>query len=242
MEPGPYVDLGDDGVICGEDTVQLDAGNAGASYLWNDGSSDRTLAISQDGTYSVTVTESGCTHSDTIQVDLEPFPSADFSAGTNPQGANIIDFTNQSSGSTNYTWWFGDGYFSTQNSPTHFYNDPGSYEVILVASNDCGTDTMRQTIEVWPTGIDGWANTWDVNVAPNPATDQVQLTMTHTQAGESVQARLFDLQGRLVWQSVIELSGQKVQTTIPLRGLANGLYQLQLIHGSATLQRTIVKQ
>lgn len=242
LDPGPYVDLGDDGVICGEDSIQLDAGNPGSNYQWNDGSNDRTLTINSDGTYSVTVTDAGCSHADTIEVDLEPFPDADFAFGTNQQGNNIIDFTNQASGATTYQWWFGDGYFSTQNSPTHFYADPGTYEVIFVAINDCGTDTARQTVMIYPTGIESLDNTMAMQIAPNPASHTTQLTLTHDHAGETLGLRLIDLQGRIVWQEVVELSGQQLQQSIPLSRLANGLYQLQLVHDEGTLQRTIVKQ
>lgn len=242
LEPGPYVDLGSDGVICGEDTVQLDAGNPGANYQWNDGSSNRTLRINADGTYSVTVSSFGCSHADTIEVDLEPFPDADFAFGTNPQGNTIFDFTNQASGATSYQWWFGDGYFSTQNSPTHFYAQPGTYEVLLIAMNDCGTDTARQTLTIYPTGMGSLSNSMSVQVAPNPASTATQLWVDHNHAGETIGLRLIDLQGRVVWQKVVELSGEQLQLSIPLHRYATGLYQLQLLHQEGTLQRSIVKQ
>lgn len=66
----PSVWLGNDTTFIG-DSIPLDAGNAGATYLWNDGSTQQTLVAHQSGTYSVTVTApNGCTASDSITVDI----------------------------------------------------------------------------------------------------------------------------------------------------------------------------
>ncbi len=65
----PEVDLGEDIVTMQPDTVVLDAGEGFATYLWCDGSASQTLAISDHGTYSVTVTnELGCEGDDSINV------------------------------------------------------------------------------------------------------------------------------------------------------------------------------
>lgn len=61
----------------------------------------------------------------------------------------MIDFFNTSTGATNYQWYFGDGYASTDTNPGYDYNNgvPGIYEVCLVALNDEGcTDTICQTV------------------------------------------------------------------------------------------------
>ncbi len=51
------VDLGNDTIICAGDSLFLNAGHSGATFLWSDGSTDSTLWVTQPGTYSVTVTE-----------------------------------------------------------------------------------------------------------------------------------------------------------------------------------------
>lgn len=242
IEPGPFVDLGDDGVVCGKDSIVLDAGNPVATYRWSDGSSDRTLVVKQDGTYSVTVTSFGCTHADTVNIDLEPEPVAAFGIQISPQGSNIISFTNQATGAASYQWFFGDGYFSTQSNPTHFYNEPGTYDITLVAINDCGTDTATQTITLFPTGIAPLAETMAMQLAPNPASSSTTFTLSHNHSGETIGLRLIDLQGRLVWQESVVLGNGPLKMTIPMQHLANGLYQLQLLHQSGTLNRAVIKQ
>ncbi|MFA8437210.1 MAG: hypothetical protein ACEPOZ_22095, partial [Marinifilaceae bacterium] len=73
--PGPDVNLGIDRGICYGEVLQLDAGNLGVSYLWNDGSTNQTLVVSTSGTYSVTVTDAnGCTASDEVVITVNSNP------------------------------------------------------------------------------------------------------------------------------------------------------------------------
>ncbi|MFN5629597.1 MAG: hypothetical protein ACK48W_09965, partial [Bacteroidota bacterium] len=53
------VDLGTDVVQCGG-TLTLDAGNTGSNYFWSNGETTQTLTVNATGTYSVTVTNNGC--------------------------------------------------------------------------------------------------------------------------------------------------------------------------------------
>lgn len=46
-----------------------------------------------------------------------------------------VDFKNQSSGATDYKWYFGDGDSSTAINPTHTYRDTGKYIVTLMSIN-----------------------------------------------------------------------------------------------------------
>lgn len=72
--PLPIINLGPaDSAVCTYDTVTLDAGNQGSSYLWSNGSTNRHLTVSTTGIgydvqeYSVTVTnQEGCVSTATI--------------------------------------------------------------------------------------------------------------------------------------------------------------------------------
>ncbi len=68
---GGTVNLGTDTTLCSGNTLLLDAGNAGASFLWQDGSTNQTFNVTQSGTYTVAVSNGGCyvTH-DTIVVSI----------------------------------------------------------------------------------------------------------------------------------------------------------------------------
>lgn len=70
--PGPVVSLGEDTTITYDETLILDAGNPGASYLWSTGATSQTINASYSGspvlTYWVDVTANSCMDSDTIVV------------------------------------------------------------------------------------------------------------------------------------------------------------------------------
>lgn len=75
--PSPVVDLGNDTLVCNGQTVLLDAGNLGATYQWQDGSTSGTYAVTNAGNYSVQVTQSGCTGSDAVAVSYYDVPVFD---------------------------------------------------------------------------------------------------------------------------------------------------------------------
>src|SRR5690606_41555627 len=72
--PLPVVTLGNDTAICVGSSLTLDAGNAGAAYLWSTNATTQTIAVATAGTYSVTVTDGFCSASDTIVVSTNPLP------------------------------------------------------------------------------------------------------------------------------------------------------------------------
>jgi gliding motility-associated-like protein len=60
--------LGDDKAICPGANLTLNASTAGASYVWQDGSTQATFVASQPGQYIVQITKNGCTISDTVNI------------------------------------------------------------------------------------------------------------------------------------------------------------------------------
>lgn len=65
----PEVDLGKDKFFCDDFSHFLDAGNPGATYLWNDNYTGKARNITTPGKYYVTVTLGNCFSSDTILVE-----------------------------------------------------------------------------------------------------------------------------------------------------------------------------
>lgn len=70
VENLPVVNLGADVVQCAG-SVNLDAGNAGASYLWSDNSTTQTITVSVSDTFVVSVTNTCGTVVDSIAVDVD---------------------------------------------------------------------------------------------------------------------------------------------------------------------------
>lgn len=63
-----------------------------------------------------------------------------------PEVSETIDFTDTSTGATEWLWDFGDGTTSVEQNPSHTYNVAGEYQVTLTVSNEWGSDTITQTV------------------------------------------------------------------------------------------------
>lgn len=72
---GPDLDLGEDILICQDQSVIIEAISEEAeSYLWQDNSTDQSILVNTPGTYSVEASNNGeCTSTESIEVALDPY-------------------------------------------------------------------------------------------------------------------------------------------------------------------------
>lgn len=139
------------------------------------------------------------------------------------QNSNIITFTDVSSFSPNaWSWDFGDGNTSSQQNPVHTYAALGTYTVVLMVTNDCGTDDYERKITV------NWISTPEqvlaeqIKVFPNPATDLINVEIPEQL--ESCQLVLSDLSGKQLQR--VEVSGSSKTSSLNIEGLSEGVYIL----------------
>lgn len=137
---GSFTNLGSDSTnfpfIC--DTIAVTWNVAGISTL----------------TWTLTHDFSGCLSSDTTLIAKSGSPLPDFCWDANNM---IVAFQNESqanAGAT-YLWDFGDGNISTLDNPTHTYPGAGTYTVCLTVSDQCGTDSICQSVELPCTTVSG---------------------------------------------------------------------------------------
>lgn len=104
--------------------------------------------------------------------------TANFTTTGNKRGCSplVVNFTNQSSGATQYTWRFGNGNQSSLVTPSVIYATPGKYSVTLIAINGAQSDTifMPDYIEVFQDPSAGFAASVTNGCSPLPVnfTDQ----------------------------------------------------------------------
>ena len=110
-----------------------------------------TVTYTSAGQFGVSLTVSNAAGSDTfaettlVEVNLEPTAGfgIDYTVGN-----SYAQFDNTASGAQSYLWDFGDGSTSMQESPTHEFNADGTFTIMQIVENDCGTDTLTQEITI----------------------------------------------------------------------------------------------
>lgn len=140
--------------ICQGQNVILDAGNPGCTYLWNTGATTQTISVNSAGTFIVNITDpNGCTGSVSSTVSVNPIPVADFSNSSVCLGTmtSFSDLSTVSSGTIqSYSWDFGNGYTSTQPTPTQLYGASGSFNASLTITTTAGcTSTVTHPVTVY---------------------------------------------------------------------------------------------
>jgi PKD repeat protein len=148
-----FVSLGSDTALNCTAPITLTVNSAcNSTYLWSNNSTNNSITVSTTGNYWVEVSNVCGVGRDTIQVNGSSINvAAQFTTSGNASCGIPFSFTNTSTGATSYSWNFGDNSTSSSVNPSHTYLSPGVYQVMLISSGTCGTDTVYQFITVNPT-------------------------------------------------------------------------------------------
>ncbi|MGB0918426.1 MAG: gliding motility-associated C-terminal domain-containing protein, partial [Flavobacteriales bacterium] len=171
------------------------------TYFWKDNAVTSSVNYELGvGSYEVVVTDAnGCKDSlfSTVSDDL-PYPSASFDYRV--EGETLIDqevqFLNNVNGTSQWTWFFGNGETSNERDPRYRYDRAGDYLVALLASNGYCVDTVYQYVNIDPMlliylpnaftpGING------INDYFFPQGEGIDL--------ESYDMEIYDRWGKVVW-------------------------------------------
>ena len=161
----------------------------------------------------------------TIAVSVDAHPAPSFSLNAGPAGLAIDPLTGL------ITW-----------TPTAL--QVGSHTVLFEASNRAGKNQRSFEIEVDATVHAGTpaapAAFRIVSQYPHPAAQTLHVTLTAQRAG-TVELRVHDALGRRVLSRSVPVDANGLSyIALPVSSLENGLYTLQLIDGTDSLQRHFV--
>jgi hypothetical protein len=190
------------------------------------------------GDYTFYVEDSnGCGASVDASVE-EPAPVDVTGSISNDTGAGDgeLDITaSGGNGDYSYSWSGPDNFTSADEDLTGIV--AGEYTVVVADGNGC---TVTETFGV-PVGVTEWSFLQAVQVSPNPSNGMVNVTLNGA-TGEDVFFTLYDAQGRNVWnQTSFNASGQ-VRVVADFQGVANGIYQLQMVAGDSRNTVQLIKQ
>lgn len=237
----PVVDLGADTAICPTQPLTLNAENPGAAYLWNDGSTTQSIVVSQEGTYSVAVTNADrCKGTDTINVSFVPAivnRGFDFEPLFNIQAGRVRFTPIDLNPNYTYSWDFGDGTTDNQAIPEHVYTASGNYVVQLNVSDGCATslESLEIKVDLYTTVTRLNGSEIKVKIYPNPASNVLNVAL------ESENTYINKL-------SIFNLTGQNIATIVPdnkntkqqkvqLDQLASGTYLIKIETDKGAINR-----
>lgn len=165
-------------------------------------------------------------------INVLPTPTASFQPiEVNPEeGADTVQFADNSLGAISWSWDFGDPAsgaenFSTLSNPIHVYQNNGSYIATLIVTNQFGcTDTISI-----PHGVNVGIEEIDelISVFPNPTTGLIYLSLGKNVSVSSIQ--LNDMVGKKVKNINVNSMSLGGPLMLDLSNLENGTYFLSVI-------------
>jgi hypothetical protein len=128
--PAPIVKLGNDTMACAGYQIILNATTPGATYLWQDSSTNPTFTAMFSGIFVVKVSIGGCSASDTVVINFTPSPLLEIGGDTSLcEGQSLV--LDATTSNATYLWQNG------STSPMFTVTQPGFYKVSVTTV--CGT-------------------------------------------------------------------------------------------------------
>jgi uncharacterized protein (DUF2141 family) len=228
----PVVDLGSDTSYCEGSafTLTLDAGNAGATFDWNNGAAaTQTFTATQAGTYSVTVTDAnGCVGTDSKVITEDALPVINLGNDISTAGANQV--LDAGAGFASYAWTPGN-----QTTQQITVTQNGTYGVTVTNVDGC---FASDEITVWFTASlsEFDAANFGLQIYPNPATDILNLNLDYD---GTLSLEIITTSGQLFWtQKVIYTANQPLP--LYLTDFPTGLYVLRLSGKGISVSRQFI--
>lgn len=170
----PEIDLGDDYYICLGDTSYIDAGEYEGAYLWSTGDTTQIIEVTEDGLYSVTVSNLCNAVFDEIYLTvwdtIAPSIGDDGGGGTICEGTTI-ELIIENSGQSSDNWITPSG--DTISGETIVIDDvtlgdSGEYIYLIEEINPC--------VDMTGSGTNNGNPSSSVSIAPNP---QIGVYVAH---------------------------------------------------------------
>ena len=243
--------------FCGGDSVTINAvDSSNYSYQWINsvgGNIDSlpdvtsSITVGDSGLYYAVISENICsTVSNPVYANEVALPVAGaFLTGDGfvCPGATDTISANVGQGYT-YQWQKDGNNIIGATGTTYAATDSGTYTVIETGFNNCSAVSNYAVVsyDSCTVGIPTIVENESILLYPNPAHNSAVVSLNCNQAG-SISIKLFDMMGKLV-NVVYEgktTAGSNIYT-IPMSGLAEGLYMVRLYDGSNMVTRKLAKE
>jgi PKD repeat protein len=208
-------------VACANDVLFFESESLFAdsvNWIMGDGSilsgTPINYAYTDPGNYFITLIAfgaGGCgdtlTLGNTLTINPDPVADFDYINVQIPDPlSGLVEYTNLSQGATSFLWYFGNDSSSTEINPIFNFNDYGSYNTTLIATNDFGcTDTISLPVIV------DFFNGLFIPNAIYPGSDLFEVShfIPKGVGLKEFELLIFDDWGNLIWQSTaLDASGR----------------------------------
>ena len=224
---------------CAPLTVQFTDLSMGDPLAWNwffPGASpassqeqDPEVVYPEPGLYPVTLQVSNPFGEDSLTieqyVEVIGLPDATFSF--EQEDLKVVFEPTMLDTSLNYLWLFGDGNQSTEQIPTHTYEMPGMYTAQLIITNECGSDTSSQAINLIIDNVSEEEWLESVLLFPNPNGGDFSIEIRGP-ASETLVFRVLNILGQQFYEGNANFQSGLLQEQIHLPSKAAGVYLLEI--------------
>ena len=201
-------------------TITTGAGTNSVSVNWT---------IAGAGQLSVSQSTGSCMASSSISVTVNAAPAIP----TVYKVGNVLSTTTVA---TSYQWYNGAAAVGT--GTTYTATAAGIYTLVVTNAAGCTTSSSGVLANV---GIKSSRSLSNVTVYPNPTKDMIMISATLNKS-QSVTVKIFDVNGKLVFNTSQNNADANYSKTISLAGYASGVYMVQVITNDGSVQQRIVKE
>ena len=244
--------------ICSGDSIHFINQSSNAnSYLWHfqggspssSTAANPVVAYNAPGSYQTQLIAYGNTSSDTSDITafIHVFQNtiADFSSADTVYMPNsYVMFNNTSTNASSYLWVFGDGTYSNDLNPWHFYGTQGIFTVTLFTTNTYCHDSISKTICVLNNNaIQQIVNDNQIIIFPNPFINDFTIEINTTQ-NTTFNITLSDVYGHELYNSKPEykLAGKYLfHFNSNLITLTSGIYLLNININKVNTKYKLIK-
>ncbi|MDZ4745720.1 MAG: T9SS type A sorting domain-containing protein [bacterium] len=235
--PQPQVSPVGPTTVCAGDSIELQASDGFAKYIWSNGSTSKSIrlgSVGETGTYTVNVEDAnGCTNvSQPITITIKRSPTK---PSITRRGGDTIR-SSAIGGITLFQWYAGDVAVSGGTQREFVPQQSGTYSVTVTNSDGCTVSSEPYTFVIGPVSVqDDVAATFAIY--PNPTDGDVRIQLP---PGMSRIVEVVNTLGTVVLMS--EAIDGVTDLSMSLSNVASGTYFVRVRAGESVWMRQLVKR
>jgi len=234
-KPAPQIQASGPTEFCEGGSVTLDAGAGFASYQWSNGATTRTITVTQQGSYTVTVTDQNSCSGTSQPVVVTVYPKPAKPTITQTGG------TLTSSSAAQYQWYYNGQPISGATDRSYTLvrgrDNSGYYQVRIRDNNGCENISDSIYIDITPVEVAG--DNTGIQFMPNPTSGELRIVFGDAIGVESARVVVRNLVGREMLSLELGAISAGTTKTLDLANLPNGVYLVEVIlpNGMRTIGR-----